>query len=242
MVGFDEFAPCPEIRRQFPEPFVVLIFEFGSPLRVTMGADERTAARHAGGFAAGLGDVFADTEHEGHQRGVQVDLTATGARRLFARPLSEIAGRVVALRDLLPTEDRNLAERLEASADWTSRMDLLETFLARRILAARVDTARVDWAVARIESSGGTLDVGSLARDLGHSHKHLIALFHDQIGVGPKLLARLVRFARVMREARSDVSRRWSDLALEHGYFDQAHLARDVRRFTGLAPTEARLR
>ena len=32
----------------------------------------------------------------------------------------------------------------------------------------------------------------------------------------------------------------WADLALECGYYDPAHLVREVRRFTGLTPTEAR--
>jgi methylphosphotriester-DNA--protein-cysteine methyltransferase len=103
-----------------------------------------------------------------------------------------------------------------------------------------VDTARVDWALARIESSGGNVDVRSLARDLGHSPKHLVALFRDQAGAPPKLLAQLVRFERVMREAHGGLVSRWADLAIAHGYFDQAHLAREVRRFTGLSPTEAR--
>jgi len=73
IVGFDEFVPRVQIRRQFPEPFVVLIIEFGPPLRVTSGGDERNAARHALGFAAAIGEQFADTEHEGRQRGVQVE-------------------------------------------------------------------------------------------------------------------------------------------------------------------------
>jgi AraC-like DNA-binding protein len=190
---------------------------------------------------AGLGDRFAITEHEGRQCGVQVDLTPTGARRLFGMPLSELAGRIVALRDLLPAELGELSERLEASADWAARLDLVEALLARRILGARLDSARVDWALARIEASGGNLDLGALARALGHSRKHLIALFHDQVGVPPKLLARLVRFERAMRHARSGAPVRWAELASALGYFDQAHLAREVRHFTGLTPTQARV-
>jgi AraC-like DNA-binding protein len=238
--GYDEWLPRPLRRRQFPEPFVVVIVEFGPPLQVTLGGDARTALRSAGGFVAGLGDSFAITEHAGRQRGLQVDLTPTGARRLFGVPLSELAGRIVALRELLPAETRTLAERLDAATDWSSRLCLVEELIAQRIRSARVDSARVDWALARIESSGGTVDVGSLARELGHSHKHLIALFHDQVGVTPKLWARLVRFERVMSRARQGGSIPVSELALAHGYFDQAHLARDVRRFTGLTPTEAR--
>jgi AraC-like DNA-binding protein len=82
--------------------------------------------------------------------------------------------------------------------------------------------------------------VGSLATELGYSRKHLIALFRDQVGIAPKLFARLVRFDRVMSEARSGRSRSWAELALACGYYDQAHLVRDVRHFTGLTPTEAR--
>lgn len=240
LVGYDERSPRRQSRRQFPEPSVVLIIEFGPPLRVTVGGDGRTTGHHPGGFAVGLRDVFAVAEHEGRQRGVQVDLTPTGARRFFGIPLAEFAGEIAALRDLLPAEHPTLVEQLEASPDWASRLDLVEALLAQRILHARVDTARVDWAVARIESSGGALDVGRLARELGHSHKHLIALFRDQVGVPPKLLARLVRFERIVRQARTGVPIGWAELAVAHGYCDQAHLARDVKRFTGLTPTQAR--
>jgi AraC-like DNA-binding protein len=240
LVGYDERAAGPQGQRQFPQPFVVLILEFGPPLRVTLGGDERTAARYPGGFVAGLGEKFAITEHEGSQRGVQVDLTPTGARRFFDMPSSELGGCMVALHDLLASEYRTLSERLEASPSWVLRLDLVEELLARRILGSRLDTARVDWALARIEASRGNLGVGSLARELGCSHRHLIALFRDHVGIPPKLLARLVRFEQVMREAAGGARIRWSDLATTHGYFDQAHLVRDVRHFTGLTPTQAR--
>jgi AraC-like DNA-binding protein len=239
--GFDERADGPRCRREFPEPWVVLIFDFcdsGAPLRVALGGDDRHAVRARGGFAAGLGDAFATTLHDGGQRGIQVDVTPTAARRLFGLPLSEIAGRVVALRDLLPEVDL-LCERLDAARDWAARLDLVEALLARRILGASLDTARVDHALARIEAAGGAVSVGALARELGHSRRHLLALFRDQVGIGPKLLARLVRFERAMRHVRASARVDWADLALAHGYFDQSHLARDVKRFTGLAPTGA---
>jgi AraC-like DNA-binding protein len=237
--GYDERTPGPRSHREFPEPWIVVIIEFGPTLRVALGGDERNAARHPGGFVAGLGDRFAITEHEGCQRGVQVDLTPTGARRVFGIPMSELSGRIVALRDVLPTESFALSERLSAARDWAMRLDLVEGFLVRRVLGARLDSACVDWAVAQIEARGGILDVGSLARDLGYSHKHLISLFREQVGIPPKLLARLVRFERVRRTAHSDARIGWAELALRHGYCDQSHLAREVKQLTGLTPTQA---
>jgi AraC-like DNA-binding protein len=237
LVGFDERSLRRSSRREFPEPWLVVIIEIGAPLRVTLG-DEST--RSPGGFAAGLGDRHAITQHEGRSCGVQVDLTPTGARRLFGFPMAEISGRIVALRELFPIAYDELTDRLAAASDWALRLDLVETFLLSRICGARIDTKRVDWALAQIESSRGRLDVGRLARELGCSHKHLISLFHEQVGIPPKLLARLVRFERAVRAARADAAIGWTDLALAHGYFDQAHLARDVKRFSGLTPSEVR--
>ena len=124
-----------------------------------------------------------------------------------------------------------------------ARLDLIETLLARRILNARIDTSRVDWALAQIEAFGGNLKVGMLSHELGYSPKHLISLFRDQVGIPPKLLARLVRFERVMFRLRPTTTTKdvcLADLAAIHGYSDQAHLARDVKYFTGLTASEAR--
>jgi AraC-like DNA-binding protein len=82
-----------------------------------------------------------------------------------------------------------------------------------------------------------------LSRELGYSPKHLISLFRDQVGIPPKLLARLVRFERVMGRLRPSTATKdvcLADLAAIHGYSDQAHLARDVKHFTGLTASEAR--
>jgi len=238
--GYEEVSPGPGVMRQFPQTHVVVIIELGPPLCVTLGSESREGVRSPGGFVAALGGSHAVTVHDGLQRGVQVDLTPTGARRLFGLPLAELADRVVALSDVLPGAGRRLAERLAETPDWERRLDLVEALLAERILGSRLDTACVDWALARVHAAGGAVEVGTLARELGYSHKHVITLFRDQVGIGPKLLARLVRFHRVMQLASADGAPRGAELALACGYSDQAHLARDVKQFTGLPLRAAR--
>jgi AraC-like DNA-binding protein len=51
-----------------------------------------------------------------------------------------------------------------------------------------------------------------------------------------------VRYERVLAQARADCDAAWADLALGHGYSDQAHLARELRRFTGQTPRALRAR
>jgi AraC-like DNA-binding protein len=77
-----------------------------------------------------------------------------------------------------------------------------------------------------------------LPAELGWSRKQLAARFRDEVGLTPKTAARVLRFQALLAGLRSGGTREWVDLALECGYFDQSHLVRDVRRFTGLTPTE----
>ncbi len=54
--------------------------------------------------------------------------------------------------------------------------------------------------------------------------------------MSPKLAARLIRFDRVVRAADAEPEPAWADLAYDAGYYDQAHLIREVRALSGLTP------
>jgi transcriptional regulator GlxA family with amidase domain len=78
--------------------------------------------------------------------------------------------------------------------------------------------------------------VEALATSLGVTARHLERCFESHVGLSPKVLCRLARFHHM--RTLLDVARRpdWSHLACECGYFDQAHLIREFRHFTGRTP------
>ncbi len=231
--GYAERTPGLLARTELPGPRAVLILELGEPIRVHDGGEVR---RFAGGFVAGLDDRPTVTEHDGAQRGVQLSLTPQGARRLFGVPMSALTRRVVALDDLWP--GLHLADRLRACTSWDQRFDLVEAVLSARLAGAAPERPEIVHAVGRIAASGGALRMDALARELGYSSRHLGALFKDQVGMPPKLLARLVRFDRLVAELRRPArARSWAELSARLGYADQAHLARDVRALAGMTPT-----
>jgi transcriptional regulator GlxA family with amidase domain len=79
-----------------------------------------------------------------------------------------------------------------------------------------------------------------MAKELGWSHRRLIARFRDQIGLTPKLLARIIRFDHAVTALRASPVRGLAELAFECGYADQAHLNREFRELAGTSPTEFR--
>ena len=70
------------------------------------------------------------------------------------------------------------------------------------------------------------------------SRQRLVNGFRDDVGLAPKVAARVLRFEVVTSRLRSTAPQSWTELALDAGYFDQAYLAREVRRLAGFSPSE----
>jgi AraC-like DNA-binding protein len=64
-------------------------------------------------------------------------------------------------------------------------------------------------------------------------------MFRRELGLPPKTLARLVRFERAHRLTSRAATEGWAAVAADAGYYDQAHLIRDFRAFSGSTPTRA---
>jgi methylphosphotriester-DNA--protein-cysteine methyltransferase len=108
-------------------------------------------------------------------------------------------------------------------------------FLMRRCANVRA-RGGVSAAASRIVRAGGAARIGALAADAGLSLRQFERSFVKQVGVQPKLFARIARFEAVLdRKARS--VRSWADVAQDFGYFDQMHMIHDFEEFTGQTPT-----
>lgn len=236
-VGYVEVTPGPLRRREVPSADVTLIISFGPAIGVGAPGAEVAPAQRFTSFVAGLHDAPVLTEHGGYQHGIEVRLTPLGARRLFGVPMGLLSNQVIALEDLLGRDADRLVEGLHDAPGWAARFALLDDAIARRLDAARPPSPGVAWAWGRLRETHGALPIGTLAGELGWSRRHLAAQFREQVGLPPKLLARILRFDRVIALLRQADPVRWAEVAYDCGYYDQAHFNRDFRQFTGSAPS-----
>ena len=187
---------------------------------------------------AGLGLFPTVTEHDGHQRGVEVGLTLLGARALFQCPLDALAGRTVSLPDLLPRGHQRLKEQLQELTSHEARFNLVEQIIRARLATDRTDHTLMQWTCTQIERSGGNINLRALARTLGYSPRHMVRLVRAHCGLAPKQYARLVRFDCLRQRLTHGPRAGFAELAAELGYHDQAHLGREVRELAGVTPTQ----
>jgi AraC-like DNA-binding protein len=166
-----------------------------------------------------------------------IRLHPAGAYALFATPLRTITNLVVELRDLVgPTADE-LVERCREAAAPEARFRLAAEWIAARVRDALPVQPAVAWAAAQIESRHGDIAIAQLRGETGLSKTRLAAAFREQIGVSPKLFARIVRFRRALAMVESGPTS-LADVALAAGYYDQPHFNAEFREMSGLTPGE----
>jgi AraC-like DNA-binding protein len=224
-VGFSE-ADVSGCWRMPPTATVTVIVN----LAETFGALPRA-------FVAGLEDEPAVVERGGVILCLDLKLSPLGAYTLLARPLDELTGHRVDLGEIFAAAGRRWVEAIAEAATWDERFALVDTFLLDRAAKGPQPAAGVVWAWRRLVATGGRIPIGRLAEEIGWSRRHLVTQCKRQLGLPPKTLARIVRFNGLLRQLRMTGQADWARLAAEAGYFDQAHLIRDFRQFTGTTPT-----
>lgn len=190
-------------------------------------------------FVAGLDEAYSVVDVGGSVSCLDVKMTPLGAYQVLGVPMSELTGRVIDLGELAGRAGRRLTDEVHETTTWERRFDLIDDFMRSRARSGPLPAPQVTWALRRVLDAHGRVRVTEIAEDVGWSHRHLIAKFREQVGLPPKMLARIVRFdALVQRIRTSSEPVRWIELAYECGYYDQAHLNRDFREFAGTTPTD----
>jgi AraC-like DNA-binding protein len=235
-VGGSEQTYQPFCRRELPTEIAPVVISFGAPFRMFDRTDPSKYV-DLGSFATGAFDTYALVGSTGPYACVQIDFTVLGARVFLQQPLHALANREVPLDALLGREAARLEDELVEAPSWAARFDILDRVILARIARRGALPERVAYAWRRLVATNGQVGISVLARDTGWSHKHLIAQFTEQLGIPPKVMARVLRFGRAAELLKVSARGQLADIAYACGYYDQAHFTRDFRAFAGVTPS-----
>lgn len=175
-----------------------------------------------------------DTEQE--ERVIGIAFRPGGAYPFLQAPVSELEDRSIALADLWPTRAGSIRERVLESSTPDAMLRTLERCLLKQLVRAPELHPAVDYALNRFQSAGQTSRIDEVNRQIGLSPRRFIELFHRQVGLTPKVFCRVRRFQRVLHSIHGRREIDWVRIALDCGYYDQAHFIHDFRSFSGLTP------
>jgi AraC-like DNA-binding protein len=214
----------------------------GEGLRLFKDPQDRSGWLAGEAVVGGARDSYYIRDVSGPLCSVGAQLRPGAALALFGVSADELASRHTRLEDLWGRRSSSLREQLAEIRSLPERLDALETVLAERLPRARGLHPGVAQALDRMGAPQRPLpSVHEVVRQSGYSHRTFISLFHQAVGLTPKLYCRVLRFQRVLGQLSAG-SPAWLDVALTAGYSDQAHFNREFREFSGVTPTVYRQR
>lgn len=160
-----------------------------------------------------------------------------GAYPFFGLPAAELQDVNVGVESLWGPRSAALRDRLLEAPAPEARFAVLEEALLAAARRAEERHPAVRFALRELATVPHT-PVGEVTSQLGMSPRRFIQLFRAQVGLTPKLFCRVRRFQEVIQRipVTGPGPVDWAEVALASGYFDQAHLIRDFKDFSGLTP------
>ena len=226
-------AAMPEGHRILPDGCMEFIFQLGDAFRERRLAGSWRLQEHLL-FVAQM-ERSVDIQPTGLIDTVGIHFRPAGAAAFVSGDLSRFLNRIVPLERLVDEDLGSLVKRLRTARTPERKAVVLEAFLQAR---RGPGDPLISKAATQLSNDAGLVDLDSAARDLGLSVRQFRRRFESVVGIAPKRFTRLVRFQRVFERRQERDARAWSQVALDCGYYDQAHFNRDFRAFTGAKPRD----
>ncbi len=179
--------------------------------------------------------VVIDTAEQVSVMGVA--FRAGGAFPFLRMPAGELRDTDVSLDALWGRAGVDLRERVLEAATHQARFRILEQALLAELARGFDRHAAVRFALRQFTAAPHTTTIASVSERIGLSPKRFIQVFRDETGFTPKVFCRIRRFQQALDRMGAGRQVEWASVALDSGYFDQAHFNHDFRAFSGLNPS-----
>ena len=210
----------PYVAENLPHPNVHLICEGGST-RIA-GVQTHKFSR----VIEGAGGVFG------------VKFRPGGFRPFYRRPISTLADRSIRASRVFGTGLQGLERiALSSSRSETEKVEAANAFFHARMPEPDPLVSLAGELVDLVLQDPALTTVAGLARRAGLGQRSLQRLFGDYVGASPKWVIRRYRLHELIEQVNAGDRPAWAQVALDLGYFDQAHLVNDFKALVGYSPT-----
>jgi AraC-like DNA-binding protein len=163
-----------------------------------------------------------------------------GLAAFIPMPMDALSNQVIDLQAGLGLDGVMLENHLyDARGSFEAQATLLDDFFCTRFEIRTGHTVALrlaDW----IAQPGSMRSIRRLSSESGYSIRSVDRFFRQYLGITPKFYAQIVRFRRALESIQHSAGMPLAEIALHHGYYDQAHFSRSLERFSGQTPQQLR--
>jgi AraC-like DNA-binding protein len=225
---------CAVIRAIPARPHQILSIYLAEPFRVRVGDGPLSLAPEA--VVVGPQTNFhTQISMSGAVHVFNILFQPTGFHRLIDVDMAALVNLGIDCTDVIGARASALVDGVCLAADFSARVAAAERWIAGMLDQAEPADA-IGHASRLLVATRGQARIDALVARSGLSARQFQRCFVRQVGLPPKLYARMVRFESALALHRNAPSKPWTEIVHQTGYFDQAHFIRDSRALAGAAP------
>lgn len=153
-------------------------------------------------------------------------------------PVLEIKDKVVDAELVFGNELLSFREQLLEQAEPVQKFTIAEQYLLQRIKNHFEIHPAIRYCISQIGSNPSQASIREITNKTGYSSKHLISLFGKYAGINPNQYVSVLKFQQAVQLLEKNPGQiNWTALALDCGYYDQAHFINEFKRFSGFNPS-----
>jgi AraC-like DNA-binding protein len=165
-------------------------------------------------------------------RNIGVYFQPTALKSIFGIDANELTDQYIDINDLTIT---NITDQLSSKNTYQQRIELLSAFFTQQADRQKTESEKVNFATIKLQKGESLKNIQS---KLNISERSLERHFKQQVGISPKLYARICRFQSALENLRKMKFEKLTDIAHQSDYFDQSHFIREFKGFAGTIPKQ----
>jgi len=153
-------------------------------------------------------------------------------------PVSAITNRSIRIADVFGDDGLALEAAIRAFDDEERWIECAEQFLRRRLPERDQTVELINRIIDCVVADRTILKVDALVKRFNLSKRTLQRIFSQYVGVSPKWVIMRYRLQEAADQLAYSENVNWPKMALDLGYFDQAHFIKDFKMIVGRTPAE----
>ena len=169
-----------------------------------------------------------------------IHFKANGFNKIFRMHMTELTDKIYCTEDVLGKHASLLQERLQHAHNVQQMASIADQFLLSFYTNTQhsVYPDSITAISTLLYNQPNPLTIRQYAFKVNMSIRNFQRRFTEQVGIPPKLYLKLMRFNEVIKLKIMQPHLNWTSIACICGYFDQMHLIKNFKQFTGFTPVD----